>query len=770
MTDIERQIAELAKQLNALRSRQLQMNNEMVLMEKQLENLTAAVHANLAKPTVIENTPAATPHHTKAEVPYVQKLQQTIQQKAAQQSKRSFQLNREMEDFIGTNVISKIGILVTIIGVFIGAKYAIDNEMISPLMRIVSGYLIASAFTFVGFRLKHKYQYFSSVLMGGALAVTYFITYIAFSFYGLLPAWLAFVMMVITTAAAVAIALWYNQKVIALIGQVAAYAIPFLLGNKSGNVFGLFAYISLINIGLLVLSFKKDCKALYHIAFFLTWTIYHFWFIAGNQVAKNFSVGLIFLTINFFTFYITFLSYKVFKKEQYRFGEIGILLLNALFYFFLGIYLIRQNFQNLHFLTWFTISNAFIHFAAGYFIYRLQLADKTVFQFLAGLGLLFITIAIPVELDGSWVTLLWTTEATALYYIATANRRVVYADIAVPLVIIAVLSLMQDWLYNYSFFERSNAITGYHTVPFANINFALSLFACACFGYISYASQSKPISGLNRNTARFFNNIVPVAFLFLLYLALYNEIHLAWDKMIDLDQRKSPPVSIKNLVIIQSLTLIIFSCVYMAAWLMSTRWIKKENFFYLLLFITAIVDFVFITRGLYLIGELRENYLSKALSITFGSILLVRYLSFAGLAVLLTSAHRSIKNLNPAYSILAGFSILFNLTLLTVISNEFIHWMDVAGYQNQYKLGLSLICGAYALAMIFAGIIKKKKHLRISAMVLFGITLFKLFFYDLASLSTISKTIVLVLLGILLLFASFLYNKYKDLPAGKEGS
>ncbi|MEJ7676785.1 MAG: hypothetical protein WKG06_02685 [Segetibacter sp.] len=55
-------------------------------------------------------------------------------------------------------------------------------------------------------------------------------------------------------------------------------------------------------------------------------------------------------------------------------------------------------------------------------------------------------------------------------------------------------------------------------------------------------------------------------------------------------------------------------------------------------------------------------------------------------------------------------------------------------------------------------------------MILFSVTLFKLFFYDLASLSTISKTIVLVLLGILLLFASFLYNKYKDLLAGKEGS
>lgn len=770
MADIEMQIEELTRQLSQLRSRQLQMNNEMVWVEKQLEDLKAAVIPALQQTSVNENAPIVTPSASKIEMPYVHQLQQNLQKKTVYPSRRSFQLNREMEDFIGTNVISKIGILVTIIGVFIGAKYAIDNELISPFMRILAGYFVGAALVSLALRLKKKYQYFSSVLMGGGLAVTYFITYIAFSFYGLLPMWLAFVVMVITTGAAVGIALWYDQKVIALIGQVAAYAIPFLLGSKSGNVFGLFAYISCINIGLLVLSFKKDWKVLYHIAFFLTWTIYLFWLIAENQVTKNFSAGLLFLSVNFFTFYITFLSYKIFKKEQYSLGEIGILLLNALVYFFLGIYLIEENFQNIHFLTWFTISNAFIHFAAGYFIYRLQLADKTVFQFVSGLGLLFVTVAIPIELDGSWVTLLWTAEATTLFYIAFANRRDVYLDIALPLTIVAVLSLFHDWSYNYPFLQSANASIGYHTTPFANINFWLSLFVCACLGYFSYTSLSKPFSNLNRTADRFFNLIVPVVFLFLFYLALYNEIHFAWDKMIALNQSKRIPVLNKSLSIFQSRTLIIFSCIYAAAWLINTRWIKKEKFFYLLFLLAAIVNVVFLTRGLYLSGELRENYLSKTSSAALGTILLVRYLSFAALAILWISARKSIKTFNPAYSFEVAFSSLFNLTLLTVISNEFIHWMDMAGYHNQYKLGLSLICGGYALALIFAGIIKKKKHLRISAMVLFSFTLFKLFFYDLASLSTISKTIVLVLLGISLLFASFLYNKYKDLLSGKEGS
>ena len=83
------------------------------------------------------------------------------------------------------------------------------------------------------------------------------------------------------------------------------------------------------------------------------------------------------------------------------------------------------------------------------------------------------------------------------------------------------------------------------------------------------------------------------------------------------------------------------------------------------------------------------------------------------------------------------------------------------GSNESYKLGLSILWGLYALLLIILGIWKNKKYLRVAAIVLFGVTLIKLFFYDIASLNTISKTIVFVSLGILLLIISFLYNKYK---------
>ncbi|MFT6747920.1 MAG: putative membrane protein, partial [Glaciecola sp.] len=66
-------------------------------------------------------------------------------------------------------------------------------------------------------------------------------------------------------------------------------------------------------------------------------------------------------------------------------------------------------------------------------------------------------------------------------------------------------------------------------------------------------------------------------------------------------------------------------------------------------------------------------------------------------------------------------------------------------------------------ATVVLGIINKKQHLRIGAIILFAVTLIKLFLYDISHLDTIAKTIVFMSLGVLLLIVSFLYNKYKHI-------
>ena len=193
-----------------------------------------------------------------------------------------------LEKFIGENLINKIGILITIIGVGIGAKYAIDHQLISPLTRILLGYLVGFVLFGFAIKLKKEYNNYSSVLMSGAMAIVYFITYAAYSFYALMPQYVAFGLMVMITVFTVYAAIKYDRQVIAMIGMVGAYGVPFLLSDGSGNMVVLFTYMSIINLGIMVLAFNKYWKPIYYVSFVLSWLIYFTWYESSYKDINHF--------------------------------------------------------------------------------------------------------------------------------------------------------------------------------------------------------------------------------------------------------------------------------------------------------------------------------------------------------------------------------------------------------------------------------------------------------------------------------------------------
>ena len=107
--------------------------------------------------------------------------------------------------------------------------------------------------------------------------------------------------------------------------------------------------------------------------------------------------------------------------------------------------------------------------------------------------------------------------------------------------------------------------------------------------------------------------------------------------------------------------------------------------------------------------------------------------------------------------------VFFHFIVLALLSSELINILDLSGVENSDKLALSILWGAYALGLIIFGLVKDLKFVRITAIAIFAVTLIKLFFYDLSSMGTIAKTIVMMVLGALLLVASFLYNKFKKI-------
>ena len=180
---------------------------------------------------------------------------------------------------------------------------------------------------------------------------------------------------------------------------------------------------------------------------------------------------------------------------------------------------------------------------------------------------------------------------------------------------------------------------------------------------------------------------------------------------------------------------------------------KNRTFAGINLIINAIAIFLFLTFGLYNLS------LSKGFG-DFGTQYLLRYSSIAIFGGLLFSTSQYTKQPIVQLNSTVGINIAMHIIFLCVLTSELFNWMHLMNTQSIYKLGLSLLWSIYGFGLIIFGIWKRLKHLRVMAFIIFGLTLFKLFFYDIAHQSTISKTIVMISLGAVLLIVSFLYNKY----------
>ncbi|MBP8791981.1 MAG: DUF2339 domain-containing protein [Lutibacter sp.] len=674
--------------------------------------------------------------------------------------------NINLEKFIGENLINKIGIAITIIGVAIGTKYSIEHDLISPLTRVILGYLVGVGLLGFGIKLKEKYESFSAVLVSGAIAILYFMTYAAYSFYQLFPQTAAFALMVIFTIFSVIAALNYNKQIIAIIGLVGAYAVPFLLSENSGNATVLFSYMTIINIGILAIAIKKYWKPLYFSSFLLTWAIVLTWYLSSYKMDEHFTMTLTFALLFFAILYATFISFKLFQKEKFNTIDILLLLANSFIFYGIGYSILDNHETGTQLLGLFTLGNGILHFMVSVLIFKQKLADKKLFYLVSGLVLVFITIAIPVQLDGNWVTLLWIAEAALLFWIGRTKAIPVYEYISYALMALALFSIYQDWGANYSsyYYSKDEKIT-----PIFNIHFLTSLLFIASFGFIyTIHSNEKYQSPLKEKFKKIVSFLIPAALITTLYVAFRLELVNYFQNLFNASELKINEFDVQNnydILKFETIWVLNYTLLFVAVLsFLNIKKLKNSTFGLINIALNTLTITVFLTQGLYVLSELRENYLEQTTPIYYkidAFNIGIRYISIAFVGLVLYACYQYIRQEFMKVNLKMAYSLLLHTTILWIASSELISWLDMADSTQSYKLGISILWGIYALLLISLGIWKNKKHLRIGAIALFSITLLKLFLYDISHLDTISKTVVFLSLGILLLIISFLYNKFK---------
>ncbi len=783
MSDKNNDLDRLQQKLNSFMNRQEALQSEVELLRAELRalklkesfktksNPTESKTPNILEEIALELEQKAS---IKAELPKETVPNPHVHSESPDEVPEKSQTPAiNLEKIIGENIINKIGILITIIGVGIGANYAIENNLISPLTRIILGYVIGFVLLLFGFKLKEKYLSFSAVLVSGAMASLYLVTFAAYSMYALIPQSLAFTLMVVFTAFTVFAAIKYNKEVIAIFGLVGAYAVPFLLSNDSGEAIILLSYIGLANIGILVVALQRYWKLLYYSAFVFTWMIVFSWMLSSYSSSEDLILALSFITLYYLTFYATFLGYKLLKSEPFSKGDIAMILMNSTLFFGLGYFLLNSHKTGYSFSGIFTLCNALIHFLVSTVVYKKRLQSRELQNFVSGLVLVFLTLTVPVQLDGSWVSIIWVLEAALLFWIGRSKLSSVYEKLSYPLMFLATTSLLDDWSSGYFVFSEN------HPLPIWNTTFLTSILFVAGFSTIFYTSRKWTESSYLKPNSTFFsfvNKAIPVVLLIALYNGLRLEIAYYFD-LVSFSTRIADEngYSFTTDHAISSFSFvwqICYTFVFLSIFNFITfTKVKSPNVGKVALGLSTLSVFIFCMLGVLELKNLRELYLASSPESIFEQSsfnLIIRYICFGMAGVLLFSMKKVVDKFFSEDLIFKIYDGVLHFTLIWILSAELIHWLDLSGSQNTYKLGLSILWGVYALMLIVLGIIKKAPHLRIGAISIFGITLLKLFLYDVSELSTISKTILFLALGILLLTISFLYNKYKTSIFGED--
>lgn len=374
----------------------------------------------------------------------------------------------DLESIIAGRWLNRVGIVALLLAVGFFLKYAFDNEWIGPAGRVAIGLLFgAGLVVYSQFLMRRGYLYFSEGIAGTGAGVLYLSLYAAWGFYQLVPQAVAFAGMVVVTAAFAAIAVGRQSQRLSILALAGGLMTPGLLSTGEDQQIVLFSYLLVLNAGLLALGRARTWRFLEPLA--LLGSVFYFigWFDSFYQPSKL--VGTLIFSSLFFVEFATLAALRARRESALLPEQYGIVLANAAWFMItLHVTLYEDHRWGL---TFAVLALAAAHLA----VLRLlppgpESAQPPPARLLyAGLALTFITLAIPIRLEGEWITMAWTVEGAVLVWSGIRSRVVAMRSMGLTMfVMVLVMLLVQDIdagrvLFNARFATFAVAIAAFAT-------------------------------------------------------------------------------------------------------------------------------------------------------------------------------------------------------------------------------------------------------------------------------------------------------------------
>lgn len=700
--------------------------------------------------------------------------------------------NPDLEKFIGENLINKIGVLILVLGISYLVKYSIDKGWISEPARVGIGILSGSLIMGVAHKLREKFPAFSSVFVAGAISVFYFTIGIAFHDYKLFGQTTAFILMVLITGFSCFISLSYNRKELAILSLIGGFAVPFMVSTGSGNYIVLFSYILILDLGILAMAYFKKWNIINILSYLFTIILYGSWLFMEMYAAKpHYLGGLLFG----FAFYLVFIAINIINnvrnKGTFTIIELSILASNTFLFYAAGM-LILTNYHP-EFKGLFTTLLGILNFVYAYILYKKFHLDKTAAYLLIGMTLTFITLAVPVQFEGNYITLFWSAEAVLLLWLSQKSSISSYKFASVIVTALMFISLLFDWRNGYSTsFDQ-------HFMIFINKYFITGIVAITSFIGIRYLLKNETgnseLWGITFNPVKYDAVIKIITIITGYFVGVFEVSHQAYDNLYGY----SSPFGLTILYHLAYCGVLFYFL------------IRSNEIRYLKLAVIIGLVNIFLFTFFFSNTPFYEHYEYMTSEVPYRISFWLHYLSL-GIVVYFGWQIYKLNKENAVFEFfrskfvlwIVAFFIIYlastelmlhseAISLSPVTSNEVQNskWSqhvkgprfakDIIASNNTetvrnlvVRTGYPVLWGIIAFAFLIYGIKKQIKKIRIIALTLLGLTIVKLFLYDIRNASETGKIIAFILLGILILIISFVYQKIKLLvlddskPSEKE--
>lgn len=668
--------------------------------------------------------------------------------------------NPDIEKFVGENLISKIGILILVLGISFFVKFAIDQNWINEVARVGIGFLSGAILLGFAHRLQKDYKAFSSILVSGAIVVFYFIIAYAFKEYELFTQTVAFALMVLITLFSVAISILYDRKELGVLSLIGGFAVPVLASTGSGNFIVLFTYLLILNIGFLVVSIKRKWLVINILAFVFTHIFFVGWLMDDSNIIENSPILFLFASLFYLVFYMMNVV-RVATEKEYSLKPLimSLFLISTFVYYGQGLFLLEMFAPALK--GAFTLLLAVINLGTGWALLQKNIIDKKTIYLFVGMTLTFLTLTGPIQLEGNYITLFWAAEGVLLIWLSQKIKNNDFKIAAFITLFLMLGSLLMDFEQIY--------LMSYELPVIFNKGFLTGMFSVASLGITAFLlfkeKTSYKIRNIDFNPSKVAISVIIVAGV-VLYLTGLLELTHQTEKYFD-------HYLATTITTIYNYAFVLIGIFYL---------LKNDNKKWHS--VGLLVSAIAILYGIFFISELPFSaYISTKIEAISNPSFYVQFifliLVFAIMRILyMHGVEQQITNkkyVYLSYFIATAFVALVSLELLIIskpvsVDTQLIGIPDISNsiysivYQSEItviKTSFPILWGILAFVFLYFGIKNSKQEWRIFSLILIAVTVVKLFTYDIGNVSQGGKIMAFIILGVVLLVISFMYQRIK---------